>query len=96
MNKLPHKKSRGPRGYGNRPYNTKKPKDLFLIVCEGETTEPNYFRSFPLPRRLDIKEFKVVGLGTNTLDLVKQTIEQKQHNHLLGVTEQTADRYQAR
>jgi hypothetical protein len=47
----------------------------FLIVCEGEKTEPNYFRSFPVNKnliRLDIK-----GEGKNTKSLVEKAIELK-------------------
>ena len=36
-----------------------------LIYCEGEKTEPNYFRSFRIAR-------EVVGEGYNTLSLVKK------------------------
>ena len=32
------------------PYNEEKliPKKLFLIICEGQNTEPKYFEGFPL------------------------------------------------
>ncbi len=42
----------------------------FLIVCEGKKTEPNYFRSFRVNAKVE-----VVGLGDNTLSLVRQTCE---------------------
>ena len=52
-------------------YNRKdKSRRWFLIVCEGEKTEPNYFRSFPVNKnliRLDIK-----GEGKNTKSLVEK------------------------
>lgn len=55
------------RKKGNRG----KPKDSFLIVCEGEKTEPNYFNSFRVPG--EIKE--VFGLGSNTVGLVEEALE---------------------
>ncbi len=36
-------RSRG-RGYGERVVDKRDPIQRFLIVCEGEKTEPNYFR----------------------------------------------------
>ena len=48
----------------------------FLIVCEGEKTEPNYFRKFPenpeVYDRIDIH-----GTGYNTVSLVKEAIRLK-------------------
>lgn len=44
----------------------------FLIVCEGEKTEPNYFKAFPTPTDVIIE---VVGEGYNTLSLVKRAAE---------------------
>jgi hypothetical protein len=58
--------------YYNRKVKTRK---WFLIVCEGEKTEPNYFKSFPVnPKviKLDIK-----GEGKNTKSLVEKAIELK-------------------
>lgn len=46
-----------------------KEKETFLIVCEGECTEPNYFKSFRLTSAL------IKGTGYNTLSLVEKTIE---------------------
>ena len=57
-------------------YNRKdKSRRWFLIVCEGEKTEPNYFRSFPVDTKvikLDIK-----GEGKNTKSLVEKAMELK-------------------
>ena len=57
-------------------YNRKvKSRRWFLIVCEGEKTEPNYFKSFPVETKvikLDIK-----GEGKNTKSLVEKAIEWK-------------------
>lgn len=55
------------RRQGNRP----KRRNI-LIVCEGEKTEPNYFRSFC--KRLvggEGDRVEVVGVGDNTLSLVE-------------------------
>lgn len=52
-----------------------KNRRWFLIVCEGEKTEPNYFKSFPVDTKvikLDIK-----GEGRNTKSLVEKAIELK-------------------
>jgi len=59
-----------------RKRNTKSKRKYFLIVCEGEKTEPNYFEALKndLPKgvltacRIDIE-----GTGRNTLSLVKQS-----------------------
>lgn len=45
----------------------------FLIVCEGERTEPNYFRAFRVAG--DIRKIDVQGRGYNTLSLVNWAIE---------------------
>lgn len=47
---------------------TKTIKPSILIVCEGENTEPSYFRQF----RLSSATIKPIGLGSNTISLVKQ------------------------
>jgi hypothetical protein len=49
------------------------PKDRFLIVCEGERTEPNYFRSF----RVTTVDVDVVGTGANTEYVVREAIKLK-------------------
>jgi hypothetical protein len=55
--------------------NTRKLR-RFLIVCEGEKTEPNYFRKFPVNPdvydRIDIH-----GTGYNTVSLVNEAIRLK-------------------
>jgi hypothetical protein len=48
-----------------------------LIVCEGEKTEPNYFRAFPdNPRVYD--EINIQGKGFNTISLVQEAMGLKQ------------------
>lgn len=51
--------------------NKGKAPELFLIVCEGERTEPNYFRSF----KLASANVTVEGCGQDTVRLVKKAIE---------------------
>ena len=59
------------RGYSPRKVDTRNLLSRFLIVCEGEKTEPNYFRCFRVPKNI----VDVRGLGDNTLRLVQKTIE---------------------
>jgi hypothetical protein len=54
-----------------RRLNTFEPRKRFLIVCEGEKTEPNYFRRFPLPPDSIVD---VRGVGANTVSLVKEAM----------------------
>lgn len=45
-------------------------KQSFLIVCEGENTEPDYFKAF----RMTSATIRVVGQAMNTITLVKKAI----------------------
>jgi hypothetical protein len=47
----------------------------FLIVCEGEETEPNYFESFHVPG--DVKSLDIRGVGRSTENLAKEAIRLK-------------------
>lgn len=47
----------------------------FLIVCEGEKTEPNYFKSFPKKVGKFIYEISFEGGGISTLKVVEKAIE---------------------
>ncbi|HSN98576.1 MAG TPA: RloB family protein [Candidatus Nanopelagicales bacterium] len=66
-------------GVGRRVVGGRKPSPTFLIVCEGEKTEPQYFRAFGL------RSAEVVGTGKNTRSLVdevirlKETMEERDH-----------------
>ncbi|NEP56439.1 MAG: RloB domain-containing protein [Symploca sp. SIO2G7] len=63
------RKRKTSRGYSQRKVDTREIKQRFLIVCEGEKTEPNYFRNFRVSKVVvDIK-----GLGTNPSNLVQET-----------------------
>ena len=47
-----------------------------LIVCEGEKTEPNYFKKFPAnPEVYD--QIDIHGTGYNTISLVKEAVRLK-------------------
>ncbi|MFH1128165.1 MAG: RloB family protein [Candidatus Omnitrophota bacterium] len=66
-----------------RPRNTLKRKiyfrevrNRFLIVCEGEKTEPNYFRMFPINK--DIVEVSIAPTGYVTDSLVGEAIKRKE------------------
>lgn len=49
---------------------SKKLRKRILIVCEGEKTEPNYFRSIKKALPPGVATVDVFGLGMNTLSLV--------------------------
>lgn len=55
--------------------NYKKLRQHILIICEGEKTEPNYFKSIEnkLPR--GIVKLDIYGEGKNTLSLVSDVID---------------------
>lgn len=58
-----------------RLQNTRKLRRI-LIVCEGEKTEPNYFRKFPSnPEVYD--SIDVYGTGYNTVSLINEAIRIK-------------------
>ena len=57
--------------YKKRRINHFEPRQRLLIVCEGEKTEPNYFKKFPIPSDCVIE---VNGIGANTVSLVKEAI----------------------
>lgn len=55
-----------------------EPRQTFLIVCEGERTEPNYFKGFQAPA--DVK-IHIYGEGFNSLSLVKRAIKLASDHH---------------
>jgi len=65
------------RPYFDRPIDTRDTSERFLIVCEGEKTEPNYFWSFPVPKKV----IDVQGFGFNTTALVERALELKNQEH---------------
>lgn len=77
------KKRKNIRGYSPRKVNTRELRQRFLIVCEGEKTEPNYFRSFRVPR--NVIEIDIQGVGKNPSKLVnkaKQLQEQEEYDQV--------------
>lgn len=63
------------RGYSKRKVDTRNLLERFLIVCEGEKTEPNYFNSFRVPKNV----IDVYGFGNNTIELVEKAVELKRN-----------------
>jgi hypothetical protein len=57
-----------------RSNETKEVNVFFLIVCEGEKTEPNYFKSFKKNVKSVVYNLDIKGEGSNTKDLVRRTI----------------------
>ena len=62
------------QSYLERTVDTRGFLPSFLIICEGEKTEPNYFQAFRIPT-LSVELFEVIGLGDNTLSLVERAKE---------------------
>lgn len=58
-----------------KPVATIEERKYFLIVCEGERTEPNYFNYFKnfLPKHL-VETINVEGEGDNTINIVNKAI----------------------
>lgn len=61
------KKKNDSRGYKPRKVNIREVKQRFLIVCQGETTETNYFKSFRVPKKV----VKVEGVPKHPSKLVE-------------------------
>jgi hypothetical protein len=61
-------------GLKKRTTNSRKMGERFLLVCEGQRTEPNYFKRF----RLSTAEVVPVGIGKNTIGVVEEAIRLKQ------------------
>lgn len=51
-----------------RIVDSRRVRERFLIVCEGEKTEPNYFKAFRVPKDVKVSIF---GVGEDPLTLVK-------------------------
>lgn len=60
-----------------RKKNFKQTRKSFLIVCEGEKTEPNYFEKFRVPKKV----FDVVGIGANTTSLIRKAIKLRNNSN---------------
>lgn len=57
---------------GERRLNTREERQRFLIVCEGEKTEPNYFESFKQDLPPHVVQLDIYGEGANTISLVER------------------------
>ena len=63
-----YKNNKSRSGYAKRKVNIREVRKRFLIVCEGTETEPNYFRSFPVPKEvIDIK-----GIGKSPKKIIEE------------------------
>jgi len=60
------------RGRRGRRFESRAPRRSFLIVCEGERTEVDYFNAFPVRKDLLVV---VRGEGKNTTSLVAAAIQ---------------------
>lgn len=56
--------------FTSRKESSKNCRKVFLIVCEGSKTEPCYFSSFRIPKRI----VDIEGLGANTGSVVDEAI----------------------
>ncbi len=64
------------RGHSQRAMANRSIRQRFLIVCEGERTEPNYFRAFrPAGLIVEIK-----GVARQALQLVERALELREAN----------------
>lgn len=68
-----HRKG-GSRGYRPRSVGKKKIGERFLIVCEGEKTEPSYFESYGVPGLVDVH---AEGFGVSPPQLVEIALDRK-------------------
>ncbi|GCA91004.1 RloB family protein [Microcystis aeruginosa] len=64
--------NRNTSDYLRRQTKTRETRKRFLIICEGEKTEVNYFKAFTVPKKI---EFRVKGEGKNSLSLVEKAIK---------------------
>ena len=64
--------NRNTSDYLRRQTKTRETRKRFLIVCEGEKTEVNYFKAFDVPKTIEVT---VRGEGKNSLSLVNKAIQ---------------------
>ena len=65
-------KNRNTSDYLRRQTKTRETRKKFLIICEGEKTEVNYFKAFTVPKKIEVR---VKGEGKNSLSLVNKAIQ---------------------
>ena len=66
------------------PAPIREPYDRVLIVCEGEKSEPNYFREMVNRHRLSTANVEIVGIGKDPRWIVNRAKELKKQERLLG------------
>ena len=64
-------KKRFERQDKKRVFNKRDYRLYYLVVCEGEKTEPNYFESLKKELPVGVLDIKIEGTGRNTTGLVK-------------------------
>ena len=64
--------NRNTSDYLRRQTKARETRKKFLIVCEGEKTEVNYFKAFAVPKKFEVM---VKGEGKNSLSLVEKAIK---------------------
>ena len=72
---MPRRRKPSGRGYQKRRINFREPLQRFLIVCEGEKTEPAYFDGFRVPRVV----INIVGLGKDPISLIERAIHERRN-----------------
>ncbi len=79
---MARKNRQDPRAVRNlrRSSYRKEVKQSFLIICEGENTEPDYFNAF----RLTSANVKAIGQGNNTINLVQKAIKIREEEQNKG------------
>ena len=60
--------------------NIRKERKRYLIVCEGEKTEPNYFNAIKQYLRPGIVDVEIYGIGANTQTVVEYAKNKKKES----------------
>lgn len=61
----------------SRKIDTRSKRVRFLIICEGEKTEPNYFKALIADQSSVVREVYIEGEGCATIALVNRALEIK-------------------
>ncbi len=61
-----------------RNYRTRPQRQRFLIVCEGEKTEPNYLQGLKAKLPPNLVDIKIEGVGANTMSLINFAIRKQE------------------
>jgi hypothetical protein len=68
----------------NRILEARLERERFLIVCEGEKTEPNYFKAFIKELPPHVVDVVILGEGMNTLSLVDTAMNKRDQHAISG------------